>query len=258
VRPLLSSTIASAIVITVACVPSFAQVQDTIALRGRVQTVHLYGTRGSGIPIVVTSGDGGWIHLGPHVAALLAAHGFFVVGFDAKRYLESFTSSAGTLRCDDATGDYRALVRYAAAGSANKAILIGVSEGAGLSVLAATDEETKRAIAGVIGLGLPDVNELGWRWADSIIYLTHGVPREPTFSAAARVKDVSPLPLADIQSTNDEFVPVGEAERTLDHAIAPKRLWIVRASDHRFSDNLSELDDRVLEAIEWVRYNQPR
>lgn len=39
--------------------------------------------------------------------------------------------------------------------------LIGVSEGAGLSVLAATDPETKALVSGVIGLGLPDLNELG-------------------------------------------------------------------------------------------------
>jgi type IV secretory pathway VirJ component len=28
----------------------------------------------------VSSGDGGWIHLAPHVAEVLAAKGFFVVG----------------------------------------------------------------------------------------------------------------------------------------------------------------------------------
>ena len=53
-----------------------------------------------------------------------------------------------------------------------KPILIGVSEGAGLSVLAATDAQTKALIGGVIGLGLPDMNELGWRLKDSI-YLCH-------------------------------------------------------------------------------------
>ena len=41
---------------------------------------------------------------------------------------------------------------------------MGVSEGAGLSVLAATDPLTKTETLGVVGLGLPDLNELGWRW----------------------------------------------------------------------------------------------
>ena len=45
------------------------------------------------------------------------------------------------------------------------------------SVLAASDPITQQSIAGVIGIGLPDRNELGWRWKDSIIYLTHGAER---------------------------------------------------------------------------------
>ena len=130
---------------------------------------------------------------GPHVAERSSPPaGFFVVGFDVKAYLESFTSGNGTLRPEDEPGDYKVLADFAARGATQKPILIGVSEGAGLSVLAATDPRTKAPIAGVIGLGLPDVNELGWRWRDALIYLTHGVPNEPTFSTAAIVDRVEP------------------------------------------------------------------
>ena len=111
------------------------------------------------------------------------------------------------------------LADFAARGSTQKPILIGVSEGAGLSVLAATDPQTKRSIAGVIGLGLPDLNELGWRWKDSLIYVTHGVPKEPTFSTAAIVGRVSPTPLGAIHSTQDEFVALSAVQKVLD---APK------------------------------------
>jgi hypothetical protein len=33
----------------------------------------------------------------------------------------------------------------------------------------------------------------------------------------------------------------------------PTHLWIVPASNHRFSDNLAELSTRLLEALAWVR-----
>jgi hypothetical protein len=200
----------------------------------------------------VSSGDGGWIHLGPHVAEVLAARGFFVVGFDVKAYLESFTSGKTTLRPQEEPRDYKVLAEFAARGTNGKPILVGVSEGAGLSVLAATDPETKDAIKGVLGVGLPDLNELGWRWKDSLIYVTHGIPREPTFSTRAIVDRVGPTPLAAIHSTRDEFVSIAEVEKVLDAAKEPKKLWIVKASDHRFSDNLAELDRRLLEAIDWV------
>ena len=236
---------------------AFAQSRDTVVIRERPQTVHVYGIRG-GDPVIVSSGDGGWLHLAPHVAETLAAAGFFVVGFDTKAYLEGFTSHQSTLRPDEEPGDYRALAEFAAKGARKKPVLVGVSEGAGLSVLAATDPITKAAISGVIGLGLPDVNELAWRWKDALIYLTHAVPNEPTFSAAAIVDKISPIPLAAIQSTHDEFVPLSEAQRNLDRANPPKKLWAIEASDHRFSNNLAELDRRLLEAIQWVMQNQPR
>ena len=239
-------------------VPSGSRGTDTVVLRGRPQLVHVYGIRGTGDPVIVSSGDGGWMHLGPHVAEVLAAKGYFVVGFDAKAYLKSFTSDTVTLRADEVPADYRALIDYAAKGSAGKPILIGVSEGAGLSVLAAADPATKPVVGGVIALGLPDLNELGWRWKDSLIYVTHGVPNEPTFSAAALVNRVTPIPLAAIHSTRDEFVPVAAAQRMMERASEPKRLWVVNASDHRFSDNVEEFDRRLLEALEWAAQSQPR
>lgn len=235
-----------------------AQTTDTVVIRGHRQSVRVYGSRGNGDPVIVSSGDGGWTHLGPHVAQLLAATGLFVVGFDTRAYLESFTNGTATLRSQDVPGDYRVLADYAGRGTAAKPILIGVSEGAGLSVLAAGAPPTKQTIGGVIGLGLPDVNELGWRWKDALIYITHGIPKEPTFSAADVVDKVTPVPLAAIYSTRDEFVPVAEAQQTFRRANQPKRLWLVNASDHRFSGNLAEFDRRLLDAIQWVKQNQPR
>lgn len=234
-----------------------AQTPQTIVLRGHEQTLRVYGPPG-GEPIIVSSGDGGWIHLGPHVAQVLAKNGFRVVGFDVKAYLTSFTSGKTTLRLEDEPADYRVLAEFAATTSSRKPILVGVSEGAGLSVLAATDPHTKTEILGVVGLGLPDLNELGWRWKDSLIYLTHKGPEEPTFSAASIVAKVTPIPLAAIHSTHDEFVSLTDIQDIMKRAADPKRLWIVKASDHRFSDNLDEFDQRLLEAIDWVRANAPR
>mgnify|MGYP003349086225 CR=1 FL=1 len=89
-----------------AATPATAQTTDTIQVRGHKLTVRLYGKRGAP-PVVVSSGDGGWVHLGPHVAETLAAHGCFVVGVDAKAYLESFTSGSRTLTAQEEPGDYR-------------------------------------------------------------------------------------------------------------------------------------------------------
>lgn len=229
-----------------------AQTTAQLSLRGHQQTLHLYGPP-QGDPVIVSSGDGGWMHLAPHVAEVLSARGYFVIGFDTRGYLESFTTRRGVLNPSDEPGDYQVLVDYAARGRAHRPILIGVSEGAGLSVLAASDPATRVRIAGVLGLGLPDINELGWRWRDSLIYITHGIPKEPTFSTASVAALVAPAPLAAIQSTRDDFVSVAEVRRVIAAAHDPKRLWVITAGDHSFSDNLPELDRRLLEALAWIR-----
>jgi hypothetical protein len=242
---------AAIVAVALAAVPAQAQGTDTVTVRGHALTVHTYGARG-GRPIVVTSGDGGWMHLAPYVADTLARRGCFVVGVDARAYLSSFTSGTATLRPEDEPGDYRVFAAYAGRGSATKPILVGVSEGAGLSLLAATDPATRDAIGGVLGLGLPDLNELGWRWRDAWIYLSHGTPNEPLFSTARLAARVAPLPLAAIHATHDEFVPLADVRRIVSAAREPKRLWVVDAADHRFSDALPELDRRIVEALAWI------
>ncbi len=227
----------------------------SIDIRGHHLTLHLYG-KPDGAPVVVSSGDGGWVHLAPSVAETLSSRGFFVVGFDTKEYLESFTDGDHTLTEEDVPGDYRALVDFASRSSPSPPILIGVSEGAGLSVLAATTKENRDRLAGVIGLGLPDVSELGWRFRDSIIYITKKVPNEPTFSVESIIAKMSPLPLAAIHSTHDEFAPLSKVREMMDQAQDPKKLWVIDAPNHRFSGHEDELTQRLLEAIEWVRVSR--
>jgi fermentation-respiration switch protein FrsA (DUF1100 family) len=225
--------------------------RPTITLRGRAQTLHLYGPS-DGTPVIVTSGDGGWMHLAPHVADLLASKGFFVVGFDARAYLESFTQGGRTLRAEDEPGDYQTLIAFAARTTGRKPVLIGSSEGAGLSVLAAADPTNRDAVGGVIGLGLPNITELAWRWRDMVIYVTHRPPNEPFFRVTTVVDRLAPVPLAAIHSTHDEYVPLTEVEGVLATASEPKRLWVVDAGNHHFGDNLAAFDRSLLEAVAWV------
>jgi virulence protein VirJ len=243
-----------AVGVTVASLLSFSAGgvrSPAVDMRGRSQTLHLYGSS-AGYPVIVSSGDGGWVHLAPYVADYLAANGYYVVGFDVKTYLSSFTSGVSTLNVADEPRDYSLLADFALRETGKPPILLGVSEGAGLSVLAATDPETKMKIAGVVGLGLPDINELGWRWKDAVIYLTHRPPDEPSFSSASVIGRVAPTPLALIHSTGDEFVPLAELQHVMSCAHDPKKLWVVTASNHRFSGNLPDFNARLLEAINWV------
>jgi alpha-beta hydrolase superfamily lysophospholipase len=233
------------------------QHSETISIRGRAESLRIYGSRG-GVPAVVFSGDGGWIHLAPHIAELLAARDFFVVGVDVRAYLSGFTAGGTALRAEDEPADFKVLADFAASGSSRKAIFVGVSEGAGLSILAAADPRARQSLDGVVALGVSNITELGWRWRDAVIYLTHGTPNEPTFNTATVAGRMREIPLAVIHSTHDEFVPLAEVQKIMAAADVPKKLWVIEASDHRFSDNLVQLDRSLLDAMAWVRANSAR
>jgi len=224
---------------------------EKLVLRGQEQTLHVYGSPGPRVAIV-TSGDGGWLGLGPDVAEHLAATGFYVVGVDAKAYLSSFTHGERTLTVAEVPRDYAALVDYAARGSQARPLLFGVSEGAGLSVLAAGDKALQPKLGGVVAMGLPDQNELGWRFRDQLIYLTKKTPNEPLFSVRQVVGEVAPVPLAIFQATHDEFVPAEETKAIVAAAREPRRLWTIEAGNHRFADARPELWRRLEEALAWI------
>jgi hypothetical protein len=111
-----------------------------------------------------------------------------------KAYLESFTvehrdaAHAGRARrLPHAPGLRRR-------GSSDKPVLVGVSE-ARACRCSPQRRHHEGLLGGVVALGLPDVNELGWRWKDALIYVTHGVPKEPTVpDARRRWRAVAPLP----------------------------------------------------------------
>lgn len=250
---------AAALGLAIACVVAWGSDagSTTVWLRGRPLSVRQAGRRG-GTPIVVASGDGGWIHLAPQVAALLAREGYFVVGLDVRAYLAAFTTGRRGVAPREVQEDFLTFVDTAAAGGARVApVLIGVSEGAALSVLAATAPEVKARVAGVVALGLPDVAELAWHWRDVLIYLTHGTPDEPAFSTRAIVGAVAPLPLVALHSTHDEYVPREEVEAVMARANQPKQLWFVDGLDHRFTGNRAGFERRLLDALAWVYRQRP-
>lgn len=228
------------------------QAVSTVNIRGKNLRLELYGSR-SNPPVILTSGDLGWAGLVVHVAEFLSSNGYFVVGVNSRAYLSSFTTKSSTLKPEDVPGDYLQLLAQVRQLNPNKPILSGISEGAGLSVLAATTDGIKAQVRGIMALGLPDQNELGWRWQDSTIWITKRSPNEPSFMVQDIITKVSPVPLAELHSTHDEFLSLEDAKKMFALAGRPKKMWVIEAANHRFSNNREELDRRMLEALDWIK-----
>jgi dienelactone hydrolase len=194
--------------------------------------------------LLFTSGDGGWSPFCADVAAHVAARGITVVGIDAKQYLVNFASPQKPISAEQLTRDYDAIARLSIAqpGIDGKAplVLAGWSLGAGYSVIVATQPEFSLRLRKVVAIGLPAYCELAWKPADSIIYLTHGTPREQSFDAHQYLKKLNQTPIVFLNATTDSNAPFGEARSLYEAAAGAKRFYAVKAKGHHFEGGENE------------------
>src|SRR5262249_16799119 len=125
-------------------------------------------------------------------------------------------------------------------------VVSGISEGAALAILAASSAKNHGWLRGVITMGVPPTAEIAWRWTDFTAWITKGDGREPSFAPKDYVAQVSPLPLVMLQSTKDEYVTEADYKELDAAAKAPKKLVLIQASNHRFTDRRKELHAEYL------------
>jgi type IV secretory pathway VirJ component len=257
---LLAFALALSLVAGAAHAASVAGQATPLPLRGKTLTLTIY--RPAGAPkgtIIMGSGDVGWVGLGVSLAEFLSADGYIVVGVNVRQYLSVFTVGKSHLEVADPPDDYYQMSEWLRARSllVEPVIVSGVSEGAALAVLVASSPKNHAWLAGAITMGIPPTAELAWRWTDFTAWITKGDVREPSFAPKDFIGRVAPLPLVMLQSKKDEYVP--EAEYRLLDSLArpPKKLVLIDASNHRFTDRRPQLQAEYLAAIAWIR-SQPR
>ena len=227
-------------------------------IRGQSQDLYSYPASGSapkGV-VVFAPGDGGWRGFAVEIAETVSSWGYRVFGFDTKRYLESF-SGRTTLRETEVSGDMRLLAEFARPGPRDRVIFTGWSEGAGLGVLAMDLPQKQSLFRGFVAIGLPGAAVLGWRWKDSITWVTKKDPDEPHFSTLPYVPRIAPVPFALIHSSGDEYTGVADAKRLFAAALEPKRFSLVQARNHRFEGNRDGFFRALREALEWIGQASP-
>ena len=226
-----------------------------VTVRGRTVTITIYkpktAPRGT---IIMGSGDVGWVGLAVSMAEELSAQGYLVAGVNARQYLAAFTAAKSHLQPSDVPADYRVFVdRLKERHLLIRPVIVsGVSEGAALAVLAASDPKNHAWIDGVITMGLPATAALAWRWADLWASAMKRDADEPSFPVADYLPAASPVPLYMIQSKKDEYVTPADYERYTTVAKEPKQLVLIDASNHRFTDRRPELSRAFAAGLEWI------
>ena len=226
-------------------------------VRGKSLTLTIYNPPVSAArkgTVIMASGDVGWVGLAVDMCKYLSDQGWIAVGVNSRQYLGAFTSGKKTLQPADVPLDYDAMVQFLMTRRLILApvIVSGVSEGAGLSVLAASREENHAWAAGVITMGLPATAELGWRWTDFTSWITKKDSDEPQFRPADYIARISPTPLCMLQSVKDEYVPESDYRMFERTARDPKRQVLIDASNHRFTDRIPDLRKHYLGCLAWI------
>lgn len=204
--------------------------------------------------VIMGSGDVGWVGLAVTRARELASDGYTVIGLNIREYLSAFTTRSSHLSAADIQHDFNALSQFLSTRSllARPVILSGVSEGAGIAVVAAAAPQNHQWIAGVITMGLPELSEIAWRWSDFTTWITKKDAAEPSVRATDFIGGIAPIPLAMIQSSTDEYVPESDYRAIERAAHEPKQLTLIAASNHRFTDKQPELRKAYAAALEWI------
>ena len=232
-----------------------------VVVRGKTLTLAIYRAAGPARgTILMASGDVGWVGLTVSLAGELSAAGYVVAGINTRQYLSAFTSGSSHIQLSQVPSDYRT-IRDALAQAhllAPPVVVSGASEGAALSVLAASDAASHAWIDGVITMGLPPTAELAWRWTDVTSWISKRDADEPSFAPEEVIAGVAPLPIWMIQSRRDEYVPRASYERLFARARDPKQITIIGASNHRFTDKRPELSAAVATALAWIAQHAAR
>jgi type IV secretory pathway VirJ component len=215
--------------------------QLALLLHGHYLTVHLVRPAPpSNLPLVVyATGDGGWKRKDLHTYEVLKSWGYPIVGFSSPDYLKHLGKGVKTLTPADLAHDYGAIIDFAKSSlemsSGAPVILLGVSRGAGLSVVAAGQEAMRGRLKGVVVIGLTKEEEYV-QMADLYGYLP----------------SLGPLPLAVVQSTHDNYLPAAQA-RTLFGADNDQRQFrAIPAKNHNFSDARPAMYDAIRTSLTWI------
>ncbi len=233
---------------------------SALVLHDRSLTVHFANAAAAPTrPLLLyTTGDGGWHRKDLALYRHIVSWGYPTAGFSAPEYLKHLRGDATTTPLQLGQ-DYAALIAFAQARLGMPAgapvILVGVSRGAGLEVIAAGRRGVRHLLGGVIAIALTKEEEYV-RW--------FGVRQRVTRSAnrvMVEVYDYLPrlgdLPIAVVQSTRDDYLPADRAVQLFGPDTATRRFRAVEAANHNFGGSREAMYAAAREALGWIMARHP-
>jgi Bacterial virulence protein (VirJ) len=237
-----------------------------IALNGHLLRLHFANAnRGTvespAAPLLVfATGDGGMHRKDLDAYRHLVALGYPIVGFDAHDYVTHLGHEEATTPARLAT-DYERIIDTARhvlhLDAGQPVVLVGVSRGAGLSVVAAGHRTLRDSIAGVVAVALTQEEEyVHWYRRirrDGANPVDRPAAGQPVIVEVYKyLPRLGDMPIAVIQSTRDNYLPAAAARAMFGPDTPNRRFQAIDARNHSFRGARSELYDAMRGALAWV------
>ncbi len=215
-------------------------------------------TAASSPMLLYATGDGGWRGKDREVFDELASLGYPVAGFSARTYLKNLGYVADTTTPARLARDYARLIQFSRRAlelsDVTPVVLVGVSRGAGLEVVAAGQRLLRGTVAGVVAISLTKEEEYVRHYR---IRPGRTPPDMPTRELVEiRTYEYLPrltVPVSVIQSTRDGYLPAAEARELFGPDTRDRRLTAIDAWDHSFSGAREELYQQIALSLNWIR-----
>jgi Bacterial virulence protein (VirJ) len=212
-----------------------------------------------GTPLLLyATGDGGWRGKDLETYRRMIQWGYPVAGFSAPSYLKHLGFVSGTTTPGRLARDYHRLIEFAKATlslpAETRTILVGVSRGAGLAVVAAGRSEVNAELAGVLAVGLTKEEEYVRQYRVRRGTSPSDMPRREviSFQTYEYLGRLRSIPLAVIQSTGDNYLPAAAARKLFGPDTASRRLFAIESRDHSFSDAREALFAQMAASLAWM------
>jgi dienelactone hydrolase len=208
--------------------------------------------------ILYVTGDGGWRGKDLETFDHLGTFGQPVAGFSAPDYLNHLRGGADSLSPDALARDFAGIASLAKRrlflAPSTPVVLVGVSRGADLVVVAAAQPELAPAVGGVLAVALTDEEEYVRHRSRTLLHPgAHDAQLAPfemvkPYEFIERVR----APLCVIQSTNDQYVPAAKAREAFGPDDPARQLIAIPSKNHSFSDQRDALYDAMRRSISWI------
>ena len=208
--------------------------------------------------LIYATGDGGFRGRDKELFDEMASFGYPVAGFSARTYLKNLGYVADTTTPARLARDYQRLIEFSERAlelpPTTPVVLVGMSRGAGLAVVAAGQRLLRGTLAGVLAIALTKEEEYVRHYRVQRGQSPPGTPRRELVMIETYdyLPQLSSLPVAVIQSTRDGYLPADQARQLFGPDTSNHQLHAIDAWDHSFAGARDELYQQMRQSLTWI------